>query len=155
MRVYLDTCCLSRLFNEQIQERIRNETGAVQRILDAIAEGQLKWIVSQALTTEVSKIRDWKHRNYLQVLINGASHHIKISLKENNRGKELEKLGFKHFDALHLACAESGNATVLLTTDDRLVRKANRLYAELRVKVQNPHIWLQEGGLNEHAKNDR
>ena len=28
---------------------------------------------------------------------------------------------YKHYDALHIACAESGGADVLLTTDDRML----------------------------------
>ncbi|NCQ83408.1 MAG: type II toxin-antitoxin system VapC family toxin [Microcystis aeruginosa W13-18] len=32
-----------------------------------------------------------------------------------------------YFDALHLAFAEAGGADVLLTTDDRLLRKAQQI----------------------------
>ena len=55
----------------------------------------------------------------------------------------LESLGFKHYDALHIACAESGGADVLLTTDDRMLRLAKRHSAQLQVRVENPYTWLQ------------
>ena len=56
----------------------------------------------------------------------------------------LKTMGFKAFDALHIACAESGGADVLLTTDDAMVRRWRRLSRELRVPVENPLTWLQE-----------
>ncbi|CCI31850.1 hypothetical protein MICAI_2180007 [Microcystis sp. T1-4] len=36
------------------------------------------------------------------------------------------QLGFKFYDALHLAFAEAGGADIFLTTDDRLLRKAQQ-----------------------------
>ena len=64
-------------------------------------------------------------------------------------------MGFKPFDALHLACAESGNADVFLTTDDRLIKRSKRFISELRVRVENPLSWLLEVIENEHINNDR
>jgi predicted nucleic acid-binding protein len=52
--------------------------------------------------------------------------------------------GFAVFDALHLSCAEAGQADVLLTTDDRFLRRAERLENMLQVKVVNPVRWLME-----------
>ncbi|MEH1827566.1 MAG: PIN domain-containing protein [Nostoc sp.] len=53
---------------------------------------------------------------------------MKVSLTEQvkSRARELNELGFKNYDALHIACAEVGNADILLTTDDRMLRLAAR-----------------------------
>ena len=40
------------------------------------------------------------------------------------------------FDSLHIAAAEEAKADVLLTTDDKLEKMAEKL--ELKVKVMNP-----------------
>jgi predicted nucleic acid-binding protein len=40
------------------------------------------------------------------------------------------QLGFKLYDALHLAFAQSASVDIFLTTDDRLLRKA-RQYPEV------------------------
>ncbi len=69
---------------------------------------------------------------------------VGIGEKELKRASELEELGFVGFDAVHLACAESGNADVFLSTDDRLLKRAKRLSKKIRVKVMNPLDWLQE-----------
>lgn len=87
--------------------------------------------------------------------MDAAYQKISIGTTENLRGTQLETLGFKWFDALHLACAESGKADIFLTTDDRLLRKAKRLSSDLRVRVENPYTWLQEVNSSEHPKDDR
>ena len=69
---------------------------------------------------------------------------VSIDTKEKSRGKQLEVLGFKDRDALHIACAESGKADVFLTTDDDVVRKAKHISSQLRVPVDNPDPWLQK-----------
>jgi predicted nucleic acid-binding protein len=53
-------------------------------------------------------------------------------------------MGFKSFDALHIACAEKSRADILLTTDDDLMRKALRKKNFLNVSVENPVNWLME-----------
>ena len=39
------------------------------------------------------------------------------------RGREIEALGIKSLDALHLACAERLKAGYFVTCDDRIIRK--------------------------------
>ena len=40
--------------------------------------------------------------------------------------------------------AESGEADIFLTTDDRLLRRAQRYHARLHIQVKNPETWLRE-----------
>ena len=56
----------------------------------------------------------------------------------------METRGIAAYDALHLACAESGGADVFLTTDDRLLRRSAALASELHIRVANPLTWLRE-----------
>lgn len=55
-----------------------------------------------------------------------------------------KSLVFDAFDALHLACAERGAVDLFLTTDDRLLSRARRHKAALRVRVENPLSWYKE-----------
>ncbi|MDT3676648.1 hypothetical protein [Microcystis wesenbergii] len=50
------------------------------------------------------------------------------------------QLGFKFYDALHLAFAEAGGADIFLTTDDRLLRKAQQYRDSIKVTVENPSL---------------
>ena len=144
-KIYLDTCCLSRPFNDQTQLRIRRENEAIEKILKNFGTGDWYWIVSGALAFEVDNNRDVSQRVEMKSQMDGAYIDVSISEIERTRGRDLEKLGFKRSDALHLACAESGNADIFLTTDDRLLRRAKRLSAKLYVRVENPYEWLQTG----------
>ncbi len=53
-------------------------------------------------------------------------------------------LGFKSFDAFHLASAELFGADAFLTVDLPLLRLANRLSAQIRVRVADPVSFLEE-----------
>lgn len=60
------------------------------------------------------------------------------------RAQIVVQYGFHLFDALHLACAESGAAEIFLTTDDRLLRAATRVAQRLGVRVVNPLVLVAE-----------
>jgi predicted nucleic acid-binding protein len=60
------------------------------------------------------------------------------------RTAELMSLGFKNFDAFHLACAEVGGAEVFCTCDDRLLATASRHAKRLTVRVVDPLELAQE-----------
>ena len=155
MKIYLDTCCLSRQFNDQAQIRIRRETEAVEEIFDAFIDDRWTWIISEALTYEVNNNPNWIQRDRMKSQMDIANENVSMGVIEKVRSNELEALGFKHLDAWHLACAESGNVDVFLTTDDRLLRRAHRIRSELRVRVENPYEWLQETTADEHSRDDR
>ena len=144
MKIYLDTCCLNRLSDRQIQERVRQETEAVNIVLSNFRTKRWHWISSSILQFEINQNPDLDQRVSLTTLLQLGYQIVFVGGEEILRGEELEGLGFKKLDALHIACAESGNADILLTTDDRMLRRAKRYRAQLRVRVENPYMWLQE-----------
>jgi len=64
----------------------------------------------------------------------------KLQDKESIRAKQLEEVGFKSFDAMHIACAESEKADVFLTTDDKLLKLGKK--NKLNIDIANPVLWL-------------
>lgn len=144
MKIYLDNCVLSRPFDDQSQERVRLETEAIVLLIARFERKEWIWLGSQALDIEIDKLPDFEQQSGLRHVVEFVSQHIAIGEKEFERAIELEKLGFIGFDAVHLACAESGKADVFLTTDDRLLKLAKRLAKRLNVKVENPLDWMKE-----------
>ena len=144
MKIYLDTCCLNRLSDRQIQERIRQETEAINIMLSNFRTKRWHWISSSILQFEINQNPDLDQRVSLTTLLQLGHQIVFVGGEEILRGEELEGLGFKKLDALHIACAESGNADILLTTDDRMLRRAKRYRAQLRVRVENPYTWLAD-----------
>jgi predicted nucleic acid-binding protein len=142
--VYLDVCCLNRPFDDQTQDRIRLEAEAVLIILAHVHAGDWHWTGSEALTYEIEQTPDLERRRRVGLLLTALTNVVRVEQSETGRAAQLEAHGFHPLDALHIACAESGGADVLLTTDDRLFRLAGRLATQLQIRVANPLTWLRE-----------
>lgn len=142
--IYLDVCCLNRPFDDQTQERIRLESEAVLTILSGCENGKWKLIGSEIIDFEVALIPDPERKRKVIALASVASEKIILNEAIKSQAKELQQIGFKPYDALHLACAENSNADIFLTTDDKLLRKAIRNTNSLKIKVENPVVWLME-----------
>jgi predicted nucleic acid-binding protein len=144
VKIYLDNCTLNRPFDDQGQERIRLETEAVLLILSHLERKEWIWLGSQALDIEIEKTPDPEKRSHLKRITEYISHSVQVGSKELLRARELVAVGFVGFDAVHLACAESGKADVFLTTDDRLLKLVKRHVRQLQIKVENPLDWIKE-----------
>ena len=144
-RIYLDVCCLNRPFDDQTQARIRLEAEAVL-IIVAQCEllDQWEWVTSEAVDVEIERTPDPERRRRVQFLAAHAHHSVTVGDTEIQRAQHLESWGIAAYDALHIACAESASADVLLTTDDKLLRKCVTLGEQLRAQVKNPLVWLGE-----------
>jgi len=150
--IYLDVCCLNRPFNDQTQGRIRLEAAAVLTVLEQVGHGQLLLIGSTVIQAEIDRNSDQELKASLQQLAEAATEFVLVGEEQVQRASGLQRLGFHFFDALHIACAESAGADVLLTTDDRLLRLALRVRTRLTVKVANPADWLME--IIDNGRND-
>jgi predicted nucleic acid-binding protein len=144
MKIYLDVCCLNRPFDDQTQDRIRLEAEAVLIILKYIELGKIVLINSDVIFYEISKIPNLERREKIFSLISKAKIYIKLDQGILNRAKEIQKLGIKSYDALHVACAERPKGDIFLTTDDRLLKKLQRNCSEIKTKVENPLNWIIE-----------
>jgi hypothetical protein len=144
MRVYLDVCCLNRPFDDQEQERVRLEAEAVKSVLFHIGMGQWIGVGSEVIDFEIDRIPDPDRHLEVTSIVGGFSDYVLVGESERQRGLELELLGFGPTDALHLACGEKARVDVLLTTDDLLLRKANKRGQKVAVRVANPLTWLEE-----------
>jgi len=106
--------------------------------------GRWEWIGSEVVELEINQTPDPERRRRVQLLASYAHRSIVVGKPEIERAQQLEAWGISAFDALHLACAESGGADVFLTTDDKLLRKSSAYADQLRVRVANPLMWLRE-----------
>ena len=142
MKIYLDVCCLNRPFDDQDQERIRLESEAILLIMARFENSQWQWFSSEVVLDEILQTRDDDRRERLLNLNEKADKSLIVTDDDFVRALELTDLGFGDMDSLHLACAEHSKTDVFLTTDDTLIRKANRLAEQVYVLVDNPLSWL-------------
>jgi predicted nucleic acid-binding protein len=125
MKIYLDTCCLNRPFDDQRQARIRLESEAIILILEKIHQDEWEWVGSEAVLYEIEQT-------------------IEVTDEILEDAERLVNLGFDDLDAIHLASAKVGKVDAFLTTDDNLQKIANKNNNEFSFSVINPVKWLEE-----------
>jgi predicted nucleic acid-binding protein len=137
LKVYLDTCSLNRPLDDKAQMRVALEAEAVLGVLTRIEEGAVALVVSDVLTLETQRSSQPERRAFVESVLEGATEFVSLDDTVRDRGKELEKRGFRAFDALHLASAESSRADFFCTCDDGVLKKAAK-QKDLRVRVVSP-----------------
>lgn len=152
-KLYLDVCCLNRPFDDWSQERVRLEGEVILSILARVEETQFQLISSEAVEAELMRMTNLEKLQNVRRLVNLASQVIALDNDIDKRSQELEGLGFGLYDSFHIACAETAKVDVLLTTDDRLLRKAKSYSSILDITVENPVNWLMSIFQNEGEPN--
>lgn len=143
MRIYLDLCCLKRPFDDQEQPLVRLQTEAVLSIL-ALPEEIAELIRSPAQALENSQNLVQARRDAVNLWLARVSAPPFSDDSMAARIDSLLELGFKSFDAFHLASAELFGADVFLTVDRPLLKLATRQAGQLRVRVADPVSFLEE-----------
>lgn len=137
MNIYLDNCCYNRPFDDQTQERIHLESEAILAILQQGQLGKYKIVGSDVLELEMERMHDIVKKQHVKDLYKVSEIQIPYTKEIKERSEEImNQSKIKTFDSLHIAAAEAAKADVMLTTDDKLERMAQKL--ELKVKVMNP-----------------
>jgi predicted nucleic acid-binding protein len=144
MKLYLDVCCLNRPFDDQIQERIHLEAEAVLLILSRVESGQCTLTSSEVIEFEIAQSNDHERAERVRQLLSITEGLAMAGEREMLRAEQLEGMGFREFDALHLASAEGAGVDIFLSTDDQLLRVASRVSNRLRLRVLNPLSWIRE-----------
>lgn len=144
MKVYMDSCCLNRPFDDLSFGHNRLEAEAVLILLDRAGNGELELVVSQAVEMELKMNADSQKRADTMEFLAMAQTHIKIDGGIYSRAGQLCDLGLRALDALHVACAERAGCVLLFTTDNAMINCASRSRERLSVRVTNPLAWLQE-----------
>jgi predicted nucleic acid-binding protein len=141
----MDLCCLNRPFDDQSQARVALESHAIILILESIDRGKHALCSSAALVVENNLSPKIQVRLEIDALLDRAEIWIAHDKTVDERAIELRKLGFKEFDAYHLAAAESAGCDRLVTCDDRFLKAASRNAAKIGVTVMDPVRFASEG----------
>ncbi|MBI5823339.1 MAG: PIN domain-containing protein [Chloroflexi bacterium] len=144
MKIYLDACCLNRPFDDQSQPRVHLEAEAILLIFEKLRQQEWHWTASEVLLYEINQNPDLENKQRVLSLISMANHMVEITDDLLTRAEELEGAGFDTYDAIHLASAKQAKVDVFLTTDDPIVKIANRNKKLLDFRVENPVKWLEE-----------
>jgi len=149
MKLYLDSCCYNRPYDDQTQEKIHMEGEAVLAIINRSKQANDEIIGSPALDLEIEQIIDIEKKEKVKYFYTQTiTSEIKYSTTILKRVRELsEQTGIRMFDRFHLAFAENANVDILLTTDNKFEKAVSKL--KLKSKVINPLKYLMEVIQNE------
>ena len=144
IKIYLDTCCYNRPYDDQTQLRINLEAQAKLFIQKQIIDGNLDLIYSFISVYENSENPFAIRKNAIFSFFSNAVTYVNYENIEviKQRASEIMKTGIKAKDALHISCAIEGKADYFLTTDARLLK-----FSSDEIKIINPidFITLLEG----------
>lgn len=112
-------------------------------ILELTEQSAVQLIGSQMLMKEIQETSNLYKRSILQMIYSLCTEEISVDWPIIKRAEEIRHISnIKYKDSIHLACAESANADVLLTTDRKFMNNCHRI--KTLTKVMNPNEWLME-----------
>ena len=108
IKLYLDTCCYNRPFDDLKQEKIRMEAQAIINIIKLHNNGKIEVYKSRAIEFEINKILNSNKRRQVDDLYNAVkAKNITYSYELDKRVLELEEFNIHFMDAYHISYAES------------------------------------------------
>ena len=137
-RIYLNTRALNRPFDDGRSVRVRREAEAVLFLIEAVGQGLPTLIRSAYLEFEADRNPDRERAQRVASLLDLATLSVSVSESIVSRARELEAVGLRGLDAMHVASAEAAAARLLVTTDDRLLRRAARADLKRSLVVVDP-----------------
>ena len=125
-KIYLDSCCFNRPYDDQAQDIIKLETAAKMFIQKMIYEKRLRLVWSYILKYEVSRNPDPMRQSEIAKWRKLSVEFIAENPNIINLAEEVEVSGVKPYDALHVACAISANCDYFISVDKRLLKYKNK-----------------------------
>jgi predicted nucleic acid-binding protein len=143
VRVYLDTNVYGRPFDDQSQERIRQEAEAFVDIFAEVVNGTVTLIGSDILKLEVRWNPEASERERSEAYLAYCAEGVSQSEEVLKMARDLQGITLGVRDAIHLASAAIGNAQYFLTCDDRVTSKTSTIRDVLvkrgyQLEVLNP-----------------
>ncbi|HOV15432.1 MAG TPA: PIN domain-containing protein [Spirochaetota bacterium] len=144
LKLYLDTCCYNRPFDDQTDGKIHLESEAIISILRLYEQNQIDIFGSEIIDFEISKIPDIIKRYKVFEISKLTKEKLIINNDVEERSLFLEKIGFKAFDALHIAIAEINKIDIFISTDRKLYNLSKKEVKNMLIFIKNPLEFIKE-----------
>ena len=136
MRIYLDTCCYNRPYDNDVQLMVRLEAQCKLHVQSMVKDGLLMLVSSYMLTYECEHIPYEIRRRTISGYIRQYSKvYIGIDLlpQIESMADEIMETGVKFKDACHVASAIFAGCEYFISTDKRLLK-----YKSTEIKLITP-----------------
>ena len=132
-RIYLDNCCFNRPYDDQSRLRIELETKSKLFIQKLIVSDNLELIISYMSILE----NDDNPYEIRKSAICDFFKYAKRTIFESDAllliAKEINEVGLKPKDSLHIASAIISKCDYFFSTDDKILK-----YKDSRIVIMNP-----------------
>ena len=143
MKIYLDTCCYGRPYDDRSQPGIKAEYAAILNVIHVCEFEGFPIFGSPMLILEINQIPDDETRqNVMDFYRETVTKKTPLTAQVETRAAELQAGGLRKMDSYHVALSESADIDYLLTTDIKFEKLAARL--GVTTNVINPINFLQE-----------
>jgi predicted nucleic acid-binding protein len=143
MKIYLDNCAIQRPLDDKSQLRIVLEAEVILGIFSLCEKNIIEIFSSDVLFFEISNTPNITRKEYALEFLKLSSNHIDLNSQIEIRANELNKIGIKALDALHLASAEIANADLFCTCDDKFLKRIKKI-KNIKIKVVTPLELIEE-----------
>lgn len=126
-RIYLDSNCFQRPFDDQRNERIREETEAFLWIVERMEREEIEIVSSFIHRIEADEIKDSIRREAVESILNESSEEISFSPKIESMARIISQSGISPKDSFHIASAILLEVDFFITCDIPLIKKAKKL----------------------------
>lgn len=145
MRIYLDTCCYNRPYDDQSQIAISLETQAKLYIQRLIKNREFELVDSYMLRYECGQNPfEMRKKSIIEFLDNNAVLYVDIDRQAaiESMAADIMKTGIKFKDACHVASAIYAKCEYFISTDKRLLK-----YKTDRIRLMTPmeFVMILEG----------
>jgi predicted nucleic acid-binding protein len=114
-RIYLDSCCFNRPYDDQSQPRVRFETQAKLHIQNMVFEREVELVWSYVLKYENSRNPFEAKKRTIAQWEKLSSLFVTMSDEIVATAEIIRSTGVKNTDALHVACAIAANCNYFIT----------------------------------------
>jgi predicted nucleic acid-binding protein len=145
MKVYFDTCCYGRPYDDQTEPNTKVETDAILGAVELCKLAEVTIFGSPALIDEIDDIDDGDkgtRKTVREFYDDTVTNYIPKSADIVLRARDFMAQGMKEYDSYHLSFAEAAKVDFLVTTDKKFIRRAARFGAV--IDVVNPITFLPE-----------
>ena len=136
MRIYLDTCCYNRRFDENIPSELIPEKLAMYKIQEHIVQKKIQLVTSFMLHYEILQIKNLKQRESIEMFVRiNRKMYVGVEFIDilDKKVENIIKSGIKHKDAYHIASAIFTECDYFLTFDKKILK-----YNSDKMIIMNP-----------------
>jgi predicted nucleic acid-binding protein len=124
LKIYLDTCCYNRPFDNLDQHILGYEAAAIGYIENLIRVNKVKLVHSFILQYEIDDNPSFYKRLQINDVVRSAAEFVSEDLTKviSEISAPIIATGVKKADAAHVACALFAHCDFFITTDKRLLK---------------------------------